>query len=321
METQIFEVNEIDILIRMFGVQDRNIRKLMSEIPVLVTSAGGKIAITGEKADVELANEVIKNVYEIVRRGGEFNESAIKYAVNLARHNELDKYVDVFDETVAVNAKGRPVRCKTISQKNYVNCIRKNSLVFGVGPAGTGKTYLAVALAVRALKNNEVERIVLTRPAIEAGEKLGFLPGDMAEKVDPYLRPLYDALGDMLGVENYQKLIEKGVIEIAPLAYMRGRTLSDAFVILDEAQNTTCEQMKMFLTRIGDGSKMVVNGDLTQIDLSKDKLSGLKQAVEVFRNVEENIRVCFFSMFDVVRCDLVSDIVAIYDLYEKAFHD
>lgn len=319
MTTKIFEINEADMLARLYGVHDKNFRKLMSEADVLITTADGKIAISGDPDKVELAHKVLKIAYEIVRRGGEFNESTVKYAVNLAKENDLEQFADVFDETVAFNIKGKPIKCKTISQKNYVNSIRKNSLVFGVGPAGTGKTYLAVALAVRALKNNEVERIVLTRPAIEAGEKLGFLPGDMAEKVDPYLRPLYDALADMLGVEGYQRLMEKGTIEIAPLAFMRGRTLSNAFIILDEAQNTTCEQMKMFLTRIGEGSKMVVNGDLSQIDLPRDKLSGLRQAAEVFQNVEENIKVCYFSQFDVVRCDLVSDIVAIYDLYEKAF--
>ena len=318
MTTKEFEIDQPDLLAKLYGVQDRNFRRLMGETGVFLNAKDGNIVVSGEEDAVELACTVLKMGAEILRRGGEWNESAVRYAVSLAREKNTDEFAESLEETVAFNMRGKPIRCKTLSQREYVSSIRKNSLVFGIGPAGTGKTYLAVALAVRALKNGEVQRLILTRPAIEAGEKLGFLPGDMAEKVDPYLRPLYDALADMLGVEGYQKLIEKGVIEIAPLAFMRGRTLSDSFIILDEAQNTTCEQMKMVLTRIGEGSKMVVNGDLTQIDLPKDKPSGLKQAEEVFRDAPEKIRICTFGKRDVVRCDLVSDIVACYDRFESS---
>ena len=249
-----------------------------------------------------------------LRKGEKIDKSRINYAVELAKEGQADQIDAIMQDVVAVTARGRQVRCKTLGQRKYVKAVKENTVTFAVGPAGTGKTYLAMAMAVVAFKNKEVERIILTRPAVEAGEKLGFLPGDLQNKVDPYLRPLYDALYDLMGVENFQKYVERGVIEVAPLAYMRGRTLNDSYIILDEAQNTTCEQMKMFLTRFGENSRVIVTGDLTQVDLPAGKKSGLKDAIEVLQGVE-GIAICTLTHRDVVRHSLVQ---AIVKAYEKA---
>jgi phosphate starvation-inducible PhoH-like protein len=275
----------------------------------------GELKVIGKDLDVERAVYLIQNLMSLMGKGYEITREKVNSSIDLALMDKPDEIVSLASEVVAVTARGKYIKCKTIGQRNYVNAIKKNTLVFGVGPAGTGKTYLAVAMAVASYKSGEVEKIILTRPAIEAGEKLGFLPGDLQEKVDPYLRPLYDALQELFGVDNYKALIERGIIEIAPLAYMRGRTLSSAFIILDEAQNTTVEQMKMFLTRMGEKSKVVVNGDLTQIDLPRGE-SGLKNAVKILKEIED-VDVCWFSEKDVVRHELVQRIVLAYAQAEK----
>jgi phosphate starvation-inducible PhoH-like protein len=275
----------------------------------------GELKVIGKDLDVERAVYLIQNLMSLMGKGYEITREKVNSSIDLALMDKPDEIVSLASEVVAVTARGKYIKCKTLGQRNYVNAIKKNTLVFGVGPAGTGKTYLAVAMAVASYKSGEVEKIILTRPAIEAGEKLGFLPGDLQEKVDPYLRPLYDALQELFGVDNYKALIERGIIEIAPLAYMRGRTLSSAFIILDEAQNTTVEQMKMFLTRMGEKSKVVVNGDLTQIDLPRGE-SGLKNAVKILKEIED-VDVCWFSEKDVVRHELVQRIVLAYAQAEK----
>ena len=259
---------------------------------------------------------VTGKLLDMISRKEPVDRSRIRYAVELAREGNVEEIEDIMQDTIAVTYRGKRIKCRTIGQKRYVEMMRKNLLTFAVGPAGTGKTYLAMAMAVVALKNKEVERIILTRPAVEAGEKLGFLPGDLAQKVDPYLRPLYDAMYDLMGAEAYQRLAERGTVEVAPLAYMRGRTLSDSFVILDEAQNTTCEQMKMFLTRMGFGTRMVVTGDVTQIDLPQGKRSGLKEAVEVLSGVQ-GIGIATLDHRDVVRHELVQTIVKAYEKHER----
>ena len=275
---------------------------------------GTKIVLMGEEAEV--GSEVVKNLLSVVDAGEQIDRSSLLYCISLAREGGAEDIGSVLKDVVAFTSRGKPVKCKTVGQQKYVEAIRSNTITFGTGPAGTGKTYLAVTLAVAAYKAKEVEKIILTRPAVEAGEKLGFLPGDLQTKVDPYLRPLYDALQELFGLETYGKLMEKGVIEVAPLAYMRGRTLSGAFVILDEAQNATREQMKMFLTRLGEGSKMVVTGDLTQTDLPDGKSSGLKHAVSVLRGVED-IAVVALTERDVVRHPLVMRIVRAYEREEQ----
>ena len=279
-------------------------------------SAGRARNHPGSPEDAELAARVVEKLCEPGLRGAQIDRTTLRYAVRLGREDKLERLDDIAFEVVAITHRGRPVRCKTLGQYEYVRAIRSNELTFAVGPAGTGKTYLAMALAVVALRNKEVERIVLTRPAVEAGEKLGFLPGDLSQKVDPYLRPLFDALYEMMGAESYQRLQERGVLEVAPLAYMRGRTLSDSFIILDEAQNTTPEQMKMFLTRFGAGSRVVVTGDITQTDLPAGRQSGLKQAREVLRDVP-GIAMVTLDQSDVVRHDLVQAIVRAYESYES----
>ena len=256
----------------LFGTGDENIRQLERLTGVRVSLRGGEIIVEGEHEEaVDAAQEILSALIALTKSGERVDTAVVQYAVALQKAGELDRLQSLYKEVVATTFRGRPIRCKTLGQSRYVNAIRKNTLTFGVGPAGTGKTYLAMAMAVTALKNKEVERIVLTRPAVEAGEKLGFLPGDLSQKVDPYLRPLYDAMFEMLGAETCQRMQERGVIEVAPLAYMRGRTLSDAFIILDEAQNTTQEQMKMFLTRMGFRSKIVVTGDTSQIDITQQR--------------------------------------------------
>ena len=274
-----------------------------------------ELVVQGEKSDAELAEQVIAKLLEMLHRGEVIDASRIRYAVALAREGRLEEISEILSDVVAITHRGRRIQCKTLGQKEYVSAVREGELTLAVGPAGTGKTYLAMAMAVVALKNKEVERIVLTRPAVEAGERLGFLPGDMTQKVDPYLRPLYDALYEMMGVESYQRLVERGTLEVAPLAFMRGRTLADAFVILDEAQNTTTEQMKMFLTRLGAGSKCIVTGDVSQIDLPKGKKSGLVEAMEVLQDVP-GISIVELTAKDVVRHELVQKIVRAYERYE-----
>lgn len=298
-------------LSELVGSFDENINVIMKETDTLITVEGDKIVITGEKTCIAVAENVINKLIEIIASGESIDKSKLIYCIELARENNLENLAKLMTDVVAITSNGKPVKCKTLGQKNYVDAINKNTVVFGVGPAGTGKTYLAVAIAVSAYKNKQVEKIILTRPAVEAGERLGFLPGDLQSKVDPYLRPLYDALSEMFGLETYQKLMEKGVIEVAPLAYMRGRTLNNAFIILDEAQNCTKEQMKMFLTRMGEGSRMIITGDVTQIDLPAGKTSGLKHAVSILKGIE-GIAVCNLTHKDVVRHPLVMKIIKAY---------
>jgi len=298
----------------IFGTFDGNIDYLEKEFAVRISGRGALVTISGEEKAVDAVKRAILAMQKMLVTNGSLDEQSVRYCANLAKENE-DEGLDKLDgSAILITSRGKPVKPKTLGQKKYVEAIGNNFVVFGVGPAGTGKTYLAVTMAVKALKNHDVSRIILTRPAVEAGEKLGFLPGDLQNKVDPYLRPLYDALFDTMGAESFQRNLEKGIIEVAPLAYMRGRTLDDAFVILDEAQNTTPEQMKMFLTRLGTGSKMVVNGDVTQIDLTDGKKSGLVEAVKILRDVE-GIDIVRFTDKDVVRFRLVAQIVKAYDKY------
>ena len=308
------DTGSLSALGAVLGVFDENLAVIARELGLAAHVEGTEIVFEGEAADV--GAEVVKSLLSALEAGGTIDKSSLLYCISLAQEGHASDIGGVMQGVVAVSAKGKPVKCKTVGQKNYVDAIRKNTITFGVGPAGTGKTYLAVCLAVAAYKSKQVEKIILTRPAVEAGEKLGFLPGDLQTKVDPYLRPLYDALQELFGLETYAKLLEKGAIEVAPLAYMRGRTLSGAFVILDEAQNATREQMKMFLTRLGDGSKMVVTGDLTQTDLPAGKTSGLKQAVSILKGVE-GIAVCRLNEKDVVRHPLVAEIVRAYEATES----
>lgn len=296
----------------MFGNFDANIRLIEKEFLVEVAGRGTQAVISGDEPNVLGACRALSEMLGIAKSGGTLDEQTVRYCVNMVKSGEANALRELDAGSIFITSRGKPIKPRTVGQKKYIRAIEDNFIVFGVGPAGTGKTYLAVVMAVRALKEHEVSRIILTRPAVEAGEKLGFLPGDLQTKIDPYLRPLYDALYDTLGQEGFQKQLEKGVIEVAPLAYMRGRTLDNAFVILDEAQNTTPEQMKMFLTRLGAGSKMVVNGDVTQIDLPDGKRSGLTEATRILKNIEgiEQIR---FSEKDVVRFRLVAEIVKAYE--------
>lgn len=308
-------LENMESYLSLFGMNDRNIAALEQECNVMVSLRGQEIQIQGEKEDAILAEQVIDKLIDMLRRGQIVDASRIRYAVALARDGRLDEIDEILGDVVAITHRGRRIQCKTLGQREYVSAVRDGELTIAVGPAGTGKTYLAMAMAVVALKNKEVERIILTRPAVEAGEKLGFLPGDMTQKVDPYLRPLYDALYEIMGVESYQRLVERGTLEVAPLAFMRGRTLGDAFIILDEAQNTTPEQMKMFLTRLGASSRCIVTGDISQIDLPKGRKSGLIEAMEVLKNVE-GIHIVELTAKDVVRHELVQKIVRAYELYE-----
>lgn len=310
------DLDSMEQVLALFGNLDENAETIMNRTGTRISAEGPQILVSGEEENVELAVTVLNKLVAMLRRKERIDKSRINYAVELAREGQADMIDAIMQDVIAITARGRQVRCKTLGQRQYVEAIKKNTVTFATGPAGTGKTYLAMAMAVVAFKNKEVERIVLTRPAVEAGEKLGFLPGDLQNKVDPYLRPLYDALYELMGLENFQKLQERGAIEVAPLAYMRGRTLNDSFIILDEAQNTTCEQMKMFLTRFGMGSKVVVTGDMTQIDLPLGKRSGLKEAVEVLKGVDD-IAVVELTHRDVVRHELVQAIVRAYEKYEK----
>ena len=305
-------VENVDQLMALFGVRDENVELIRRELDVEIFAHGNEITLSGDEEKVRLARVVLERLVGIIARGENIDRTLIRYAIELASEGNADRIDEIMNGVIAITYRGRQVKCKTLGQQQYVDAIKKNTCVFAVGPAGTGKTYLAIAMAVVALKNKDVERIILTRPAVEAGEKLGFLPGDLQQKVDPYLRPLYDALGDMMGMESYQRLFERGAVEVAPLAYMRGRTLNDAFIILDEAQNTTSEQMKMFLTRMGMGSKMIITGDVTQIDLPAGRKSGLVEALEVLKGVED-IGMVRLSHRDVVRHELVAKIVAAYE--------
>ena len=310
------DMGNIKDLSALLGVLDENLNIIARETGITAFVDGTKIKLSGPEDNVRLAETVVEKLGDIVKAGESIDKTRIIYCVELAKEGNAAGIEKIMSGVVAITSRGKQIKCKTVGQKRYVDAIKKNTVVFGVGPAGTGKTYLAVALAVSAFKNKEVEKIILTRPAVEAGEKLGFLPGDLQNKVDPYLRPLYDALFDMLGAESFQKQLERGNIEVAPLAYMRGRTLDDSFIILDEAQNTTPEQMKMFLTRMGVGSKVVVTGDVTQIDLPERTRSGLVDALHVLKNVN-GIAQCYFTEKDVVRHRLVQEIIK---AYEKAAH-
>ena len=310
------EVEKMELVINLFGSFDSNVKLIEKELDVAVINRGSEIKIAGEPENVDKALSVIQNLLAMASRGEILGEQEVRYVMSQIEEGNEEELAALGKDCVCITAKGAPIKAKTVGQNQYIEKIRSNPIVFGIGPAGTGKTYLAVAMAVAAFKNKEINKIVLTRPAIEAGESLGFLPGDMQEKVDPYLRPLYDALGEMLGYEAFHKHIERGIIEVAPLAYMRGRTLDDAFIILDEAQNTTPEQMKMFLTRLGFGSKAVVTGDLTQTDLPDNKKSGLLHARDVLKGVE-GIGSINLTERDVVRHALVQRIIVAYDKYDK----
>ncbi len=314
MEQRI-SIERMEQAVNLFGSFDENVRLVEAEFRVTVANREGELRVNGEPEDTMLACKALSALLTISNRGEPVTEQNVRYVIGLVRAGQEERISELTQDVICISAKGRPIKPKTLGQKQYVESIVKNTVTIGVGPAGTGKTYLAVAAAVAAFRERKINRIILTRPAVEAGERLGFLPGDLQSKVDPYLRPLYDALFDMLGAETYQKYLERGNIEVAPLAYMRGRTLDDSFIILDEAQNTSCEQMKMFLTRMGFGSKMVITGDATQIDLPADKMSGLKQAVRVLGNVE-GIGICELGEQDVVRHVMVQRIIRAYQDYE-----
>ena len=316
MEQRI-SLERMEEAINLFGSFDENIRLLESELHVTVVSRGGELCISGDVENVMLATKAVEALLTLSAKGEVINAQHVRYVIGLCRSGQSERVAELTQDVICITSKGRPVKPKTIGQKQYVDSVMQNTVTIGVGPAGTGKTYLAVAAAVAAFRDKQINRIILTRPAVEAGERLGFLPGDLQSKVDPYLRPLYDALFDMLGAETYQKYLERGNIEVAPLAYMRGRTLDDSFIILDEAQNTSREQMKMFLTRLGFGSKIVITGDVTQIDLPDGKPSGLREAMRVLRHVE-GIGICELSNADVVRHVMVQRIVKAYEDYENA---
>ncbi len=315
MFEQILNVDRMEQIVSLFGSFDENVQLIEQHYQVDIVSRGTDLKVSGEPENVSKAIKAMQGLLQLVNRGEQLGEQNVRYVLMLVDEGNEDSLPQLTD-SICITAKGRPIKAKTLGQKQYVESIRHNTITLGVGPAGTGKTYLAVAMAVNAFRAKEINRIILTRPAVEAGEKLGFLPGDLQSKVDPYLRPLYDALFDMLGTETYQKYLERGNIEIAPLAYMRGRTLDDCFVILDEAQNTTPEQMKMFLTRLGFNSKMVITGDITQIDLPDGKKSGLREVTQVLKNVDD-VAICTFSEKDVVRHQLVQAIVKAYEKYER----
>ena len=315
MIEQVINIDRLEHTFALFGSFDSNIKIIEQEYGVSVVNRENEIKVSGEPDNVMYASRVIDGLLTLLSRGETINEQNLRYVISLVSEGNEDQISSLAaDDNVCITAKGRQVKGKTLGQKQYIDLMKKNTIVFSIGPAGTGKTYLAVAMAVRAFRAHEVNRIILTRPAVEAGEKLGFLPGDLQTKVDPYLRPLYDALFDMLGAENYQKYVERGNIEVAPLAYMRGRTLDDSFIILDEAQNTTPEQMKMFLTRLGVNSKAVVTGDITQIDLPEEKRSGLIEASKILKDVED-IGIIHLTQKDVVRHVLVQRIIRAYEKY------
>ncbi len=305
------QFDNIEKVIAVFGQFDKNVNMIEKQFNVKIVNRDSDIKITGDPENVIMAEATLKKIADIYEKGQELNEQNVQYSISMSLEG-VDETELYGKDCICIDAKGKPIKSKTLGQKAYVEAIRNNTITFGIGPAGTGKTYLAVAMAAKAYKSKEISRIILTRPAIEAGEKLGFLPGDLQSKVDPYLRPLYDALYEMFGAENFARLVEKGVIEVAPLAYMRGRTLDDSFIILDEAQNTTPEQMKMFLTRIGFNSKAIVTGDITQIDLGDGKKSGLKDVISVLKNIDD-IHFSYLTDKDVVRHRLVQQIIKAYE--------
>lgn len=305
-----------NIISTLFGSFDSNIKKIENEYSVTIINRGDDIDVIGESKDIEKAINVINSLIKLIESGEEIDDQKINYTITEVNNNHTDELDKLKNDVICMTINGRALKPKTLGQKYYVDSIRNNTVVFGVGPAGTGKTYLAMAMAITAFKNGEVNRIILTRPAIEAGENLGFLPGDLQDKVDPYLRPLYDALYEIMGADSFLKNMEKGAIEVAPLAYMRGRTLDNSFIVLDEAQNTTPEQMKMFLTRLGYSSKAVITGDITQIDLPRGKKSGLIEAVRILENIE-GIKICNLTNKDVVRHPLVQRIISAYEEFEK----
>ncbi len=309
---QTISVERVDYLSGLFGMLDENVRTISRELDVMITIRDSQIKITGEPENVLRAKEVIEGLLKLLERGEEIDSQKLNYVISMVRYGQQTEIEKLGRDVVCITMRGRQVKAKTVGQQKYIDAIQKSTITIGVGPAGTGKTYLAVACAVAAFRQKTVNKIILTRPAVEAGEKLGFLPGDLHNKVHPYLRPLYDALFEMMGAEAFQRYTERGNIEVAPLAYMRGRTLDDAFIILDEAQNTTSEQMKMFLTRMGMGSKMVITGDITQIDLPEGKKSGLKEAVSVLRGIDD-IDIIMLDHTDVVRHELVSKIIRAYE--------
>ncbi|RPF48655.1 phosphate starvation-inducible PhoH-like protein [Hydrogenoanaerobacterium saccharovorans] len=317
MIEQFVDVDRMEHTLELFGSFDENIKMLENEYHVCILNRGSQVKVSGEAQDVATAIRAIRSLLELLNKGEVLSEQNVRYIIDLVSEGNEEQAAKLANDMVCITAKGRPIKAKTLGQKTYVESIRKSTITLGVGPAGTGKTYLAVAMAVKAFRANEINKIILTRPAVEAGEKLGFLPGDLQNKVDPYLRPLYDALFDMLGADNYQKYVERGNIEVAPLAYMRGRTLDDSFIILDEAQNTTPEQMKMFLTRLGFNSKAIITGDITQIDLPDTKKSGLVEATKVLKNIDD-ISIVRFTEKDVVRHRLVQQIIKAYEkFYEE----
>ncbi|MDO4766101.1 MAG: PhoH family protein [Eubacteriales bacterium] len=307
---------ETESLPILFGEFDSNIKKIEKSLNVLITNRDGEVKIMGEEKNVKMAGNVINQLLDLTAKQKALEEQNVDYAISMALENSEENVSSLYDDFICVTTRGKYIRPKTFGQKKYLEMLNKHMIVFGIGPAGTGKTYMAMAKAITAFKNNEVSRIILTRPAIEAGEKLGFLPGDLQSKVDPYLRPLYDALYEIMGAETFLKNMEKGLIEVAPLAYMRGRTLDNAYIILDEAQNTTPAQMKMFLTRIGFGSKAIITGDITQKDLPFDKQSGLESAMKILKNIEE-VGVCKLTSKDVVRHPLVQKIINAYEKEES----
>ena len=311
MEAKI-NIENIHNITGLFGNLDANRKIIEKECSVSIVTRDSELKIIGEEAGVNTAEQVLLSLLKLLKKGEVIDEQSVRYCINMTAEDKGDKMIQLSGDCICITSKGKPIKPKTVGQKTYCETIAKKTITIGVGPAGTGKTYLAVAMAVTAFRAGSINRIILTRPAVEAGEKLGFLPGDLQQKVDPYLRPLYDALFDMLGAETYQRLLEKGNIEVAPLAYMRGRTLDDSFIILDEAQNTTSEQMKMFLTRLGFNSKMVITGDITQIDLPDGKRSGLKDAMKILRGIDD-IGQFRFTEKDVVRHKLVQDIVKAYE--------
>ena len=316
MTERIVNAERVEDLIEVFGSLDENIRRIEQELGVQILNRGSELKVSGDEESADKAVRTIEGLMALASRGEVIDEQKVRYLITLVQSGNDDQVSQMARDVVCITAKGKPIKAKTVGQQKYMKAIQKNTITVGVGPAGTGKTYLAVAAAVAAFRERTVNRIILTRPAVEAGERLGFLPGDLQNKVDPYLRPLYDALYDMLGPETYQKYLERGSIEVAPLAYMRGRTLDDSFIILDEAQNTSREQMKMFLTRIGFGSKVVITGDITQIDLPEDKTSGLKVAMKVLDGIED-IAICKLTGADVVRHRLVQKIIEAYEEYDK----
>lgn len=316
MTERIVNVERVEDLISVFGSLDENIHRIEQELGVQILNRGSDLKISGEEEAADKAARTIEGLMALASKGEIIDEQKVRYLITLVQSGNDDQVAQMARDVVCITAKGKPIKAKTIGQQKYMKAIQKNTITVGVGPAGTGKTYLAVAAAVAAFRERTVNRIILTRPAVEAGERLGFLPGDLQNKVDPYLRPLYDALYDMLGPETYQKYLERGSIEVAPLAYMRGRTLDDSFIILDEAQNTTREQMKMFLTRLGFGSKIVITGDVTQIDLPSDKPSGLKEAMRVLDGVE-GVGICRLTQNDVVRHIMVQRIIEAYARFEE----